>query len=153
MGREIYVNQPLTSHKIMDILDKNPDLQIIKCPPSIYQRISPKYITALSKLGVEIQIIPKRGRPKKYGEEDLQTIQDMIKEGYSPQEISDTLNIPIKTVYYYNKKTLKKGRKRKYSSKIEEKVKLLYKNGSNAKKISEDLKIPLRSVYDLLKRK
>lgn len=152
MGNEIYINQPLTAHKIMDILDKNPDLKIIKCPPSIYQRISPKYLDALSKLGIEVQTVQKRGRPKKYGENDQQTIQNMIKEGCSPQEISDTLNIPLKTVYYFNKKPLPKGRKRKYSSETEEKIKSLHKNGLPAKKISEELNIPLRSVYDLIKR-
>lgn len=152
MAEKIYISHPLTSQKIVEILDENPDLKTIKCPPSIYKRISPKYMDALSKLGIEVKPEHKKGRPKKYEESDQKTIQNMLKEGFNPQEIADTLQIPIKTVYYLKKTRLNRGRKRKYTDETEKKVKNLYKRGTSAQDISERLKIPLRTVYSLIKR-
>lgn len=77
----------------------------------------------------------------------------MFKQGYTPQEISNTLNIPLKTVYYLNKTPLKQGRKPKYSLETVRKVKSSHNEGVSAKEISEKLDIPLRSVYSLLKRR
>jgi len=151
--REIYVNRPLTSHKIMEILDKNPELEKITCPPSIYRRMASRYIEALSRLGVKVEPVQRRGRPKKYDEKCLKKLEYMFKQGYTPNEISDTLKIPLKTVYYFNKSSLKKGRKNKYTSKTINKVQTLHDKGLSAREISDNLNIPLRSVYDLLKRK
>jgi hypothetical protein len=152
LDKEIYINQPLSSHKIMEILDKHPDLEKIKCPPSIYQRISPKYLDVLSKLGVKVEAIKKTGRPRKYKESDIKNIQKKVKEGYTFQEISTDLNIPLKTVYYINNTPLKRGRKPKYSSDTIKKVNELYNKGLSAQNISDELKIPLRTVYSLLKK-
>lgn len=136
----------------MEILDKYPELKKIKCPPSIYQRTSPKYLEALSKLGVEVEALKKRGRPRKYDKSDVKTIRKMLREGFTPQEVSDDLGIPLKTIYYFNKTPLKRGRKGKYSPKTLKKVKNLYNEGLKARDISEKLNIPLRTVYSLLKR-
>lgn len=151
MVRELYVNHPLTSHKIMEILDKNPELERITCPPSVFQRIAPKYIQALSRLGINVESVNKRGRPRKYSAEDRRSVDEMFKHGHSPQEISDVLKIPLKTVYYFNKNPLKKGRKKKYSSETINKVQKMHENGLTAREISDDLEIPLRSVYQLMK--
>lgn len=152
MGREIYVNIPLSSQKILKILETNPELEKIKCPPSLYKRIAPQYLDVLSKLGVEVEPLPKKGRPRKYGEKEVKSIQGMLQKGYTPQKISERLGIPLKTVYYLNKTPLERGRKRKYSLKTEKKVKNLYHKGLSAREISEDMNIPLRTVYFLLKR-
>ena len=152
MDQEIYVNQPLTSHKIMEILEENPEVMKITCPPSIYQRITPRYIEALSKLGVKVEPVTKRGRPKKYHEGDKRNINNLLTKGKSPQEISDALNIPLKTVYYFIESPLKRGRKPKYSYETEQKVKSMYDEGCSAKEISQNLNIPLRSVYSLVKK-
>lgn len=151
MGKEIYVNQPLSSQKIMEILDKNPELEKIKCPPSIYQRIAPKYLEALSKLGVDVEAVSYKGRPTKYDEEDVEKISLLQKKGLSFQEISEKLCIPLKTIYYLNKTPLKKGRKKKYSSEIIQEVKDLSDNGLSAREISKNLNIPLRTVYSFMK--
>lgn len=151
MGQEIYINKPLSSQKIMEILDKNPELEKIKCPPSIYQRISPKYLEALSKLGVDVEAVSYKGRPKKYDEADIEKISVLKKKGLTFQEISDELGIPLKTIYYLNKTPLKKGRKVKYSSETIQEVKDLSDNGLSAREISKNLNIPLRTVYSLLK--
>lgn len=152
MDEEIYVSEPLSSRKIMEILEKHPNLKKIKCPPSIFKRTSSKYVDALSKLGVEIEPVVKKGRPKKYGESEIKIIDKMQKEGYSIQEISDKLHIPLKTVYYLNETPLKRGRSRKYTPETEKEVKNLHKKGLSALDISKKLKMPLRTVYGFIKR-
>ncbi len=153
MGHEIYISEPLTSQKIMEVLDKNPELRKITCPPSLYKRIPTRYLEALSKLGVEVKPMEKLGRPRKYGEKERDRVNKMFKQGYTPQEISDALNIPLKTVYYLNKTPLKQGRKPKYPPETLRKAKSCHQKGVSAKEISEKLNIPLRSVYSLLKRR
>ncbi|MBI5459824.1 helix-turn-helix domain-containing protein [Methanobacterium sp.] len=152
MKDEIYVNKPLSFSRIMELLDQYPDLKKISCPPSLYSRISPKYIQALNELGVTVVPVEKKGRPKKYNEKDAENIRHLLKSGNTPKEIAETLNIPLKTVYYLKESPLKRGRKIKYDTLKVKKVKNLYKNGVPAKDISKDLKIPLRTVYSLLKR-
>lgn len=136
----------------MELLDKYPQLKKIKCPSSLYLRTSKKYLDALSELGIEVEPVIKRGRPKKYGETEGKIIQKMLNEGKSPKEIAEKLEIPLKTVYYLKDTKLKRGRKPKYSKETEDEVKKLHKNGLSAKDISEKLKIPLRTVYCLIKR-
>lgn len=152
MKDEIYVNKPLSFSKIMELLDQYPDLKRISCPPSLYSRISPKYIHALEELGVTVVSVEKKGRPKKYNDKDKENVQHLLKSGSTPQEIAERLNLPLKTVYYLKGSPLKPGRKMKYDTLKVKKVKNLYKNGVPAKDISKDLKIPLRTVYSLLKR-
>lgn len=152
MDQEIYINQPLTSHKIMTILDKNPEIKKITCPPSVYKRTAPRYIEALANLGVKVEPVSKRGRPRKYDEKDRAKINNLLKQGYTPQKISDTLKIPLKTVYYFIESPLKRGRKQKYSLKTAQKVKSMHKEGHSVKEISENLDIPIRSIYSLLNK-
>lgn len=152
MKDEIYVNKPLSFSLIMELLDQHPDLKKISCPPSLYSRISPKYLKALNELGVTVVSIEKKGRPKKYDEKYAHNIQHLLKSGTTPREISERLDIPLKTVYYLKDSPLKRGRKLKYNTNKVKKVKNLYTKGVPAKDISKDLKIPLRTVYSLLKR-
>ena len=143
MEEKIYINKLLSFRRIMELLDQYPDLKKITCPPSLYARISPKYLQALKELGVVVEQAKRRGRPKKYNEEEIHKIKNMLQQGKTPQEITKILNISLKTVYYLNDYQLKPGRKSKYDEKTAEKVKNLYKNGLSAKKISEDMEIPL----------
>jgi len=57
----VYVNEQLSSRKIMEILDSNPDLEKITCPISIYTRISKKYMDALRELNIEVEPVQRRG--------------------------------------------------------------------------------------------
>ncbi len=148
----VYVNEQLSSRKIIEILDNNPDLEKITCPISIYTRISKKYMDALNELGIEVEPVQRRGRPKKYGSNEATKIQSMLDKGESPKAISQKLNLPIKTVYYLKNSSLKRGRKVKYTSEKAKEVKKLYNKGIPAKRISKNLKIPLRTVYLLIKR-
>lgn len=152
LGREIYVNKPLSSQVIMELLDKYPDLKKIKSPKSLYARTSKKYLDALSELGIEVEPVIKRGRPKKYGAKEAIEIHNMLMEGFTPKEISEKLDIPLKTVYYLKDTKLKRGRRPKYSKETENEVKKLNEEGFSAKEISKKLNIPLRTVYDLIKR-
>lgn len=153
LDQEVYVNRALSSQVIMELLDKYPNLKKIKCPQSLYVRTSKKYLKALEELGIEVEPVLKRGRPRKYGDDEAVLIHNLLEEGYSPKDISEKLDIPIKSVYYLKDTKLKRGRKPKYSKEIEDKVKGLYADGFSAKEISEKLNIPLRTVYCLIKRK
>ena len=152
MDQEIYVKKALSSHVIMEILDKYPDLKKIKTPKSLYSRTSKKYLKALNELGIEVEPVIKRGRPKKYGKIEVNKIHDMLDDGSSPKEIAEKLNLPIKTVYYLKDVKLKRGRKPKYSTETSLKVKKLHDDGISAKEISDELDIPLRTVYFLIKQ-
>lgn len=136
----------------MEILEANPDLKKITCPPSIYARISPKYLQALNELGVTVVSVEKKGRPKKYNKEKVEKIQYLLKSGQSPKEISESLQIPLKTVYYLKDSPLKRGRKVKYSPQKVQEIKKLYNNGIPAREIATRMGIPIRTVYSLLKR-
>lgn len=152
MKDEIYVNQPLSFSRIMELLDQYPDLKKITCPPSLYSRITPKYIQALDELGVAVVPVEKKGRPKKYDEEEVEKVRSLLKSGHSPNEIAETLQIPLKTVYYLKESPLKRGRKIKYNQEKVQKVKNLYNKGIPAKKIAACMEIPIRTVYSLIKR-
>lgn len=152
MKDEIYVNKLLSFGRIMELLDQYPDLKKINCPPSLYSRISTKYLQALNELGVKIEPVEKKGRPKKYNDEEIETVKNLIKSGHTPREIAENLQMPLKTVYYLKDSPLKRGRKNKYDPQQVQKVKNLYKNGFTAKEIASNLQIPIRTVYSLLKR-
>lgn len=152
-AEDIYVNQLLTSRKIMDLLDQYPNLKRIRCPHSLYNRTSPKYLEVLKELGVEVKPIKKRGRPRKYSDEQRNLVTKLLKEGKSPQQISGQINIPLKTVYYLKKGIeLKKGRKYKHNQKIRIEIKNMASKGYTAKEISQKFKVPLRTVYYILKK-
>ncbi|MEW6011039.1 MAG: resolvase [Methanobacterium sp.] len=152
-SEDLYVNQPLTSRKIMELLDQNPDLKRIRCPNSLYKRISPKYLEALEELGIEVIPLKNKGRPRKYSDDHRYKVNKLLKEGKTPQQISGQMQIPLKTVYYLKKgMELKKGRKFKYDNKIRLNIKNMAEKGHSAREISNKLNIPLRTIYYILKR-
>jgi hypothetical protein len=136
----------------MELLDQYPDLKKITCPPSLYSRISPKYLQALEELGVAVVPVEKKGRPPKYNDEEIENVERLLKSGHTPKEIAETLQMPIKTVYYLKGSPLKRGRKIRYDQKKVQKVKNLFKKGVSAREIASSQEIPLRTVYSLLKR-
>ncbi|MGA2675296.1 MAG: helix-turn-helix domain-containing protein [Methanobacterium sp.] len=152
MPDEVYINEPLSSRIIMEILEEHPNIKRIKCPTSLYLRTSKKYLDALRKLGVEVEPVLKSGRPKKYGESEVKLIQKMLNNGSNPSEISEKLHLPIKTVYYLKETPLKRGRKPKYTPETEVEIRRLHAEGLPVKEISERLGIPLRTVYSIIKK-
>ena len=152
LDQEIYVKKALSSHVIMEILEKYPELKKIKTPKSLYNRTSKKYLKALYELGIDVEPVIKRGRPKKYGTNDVNEIHNMLDDGLNPKDIAVKLDMPLKTVYYLKDVKLKRGRKPKYNKETSLKVKNLHENGISAKEISDKLDIPLRTVYFLIKK-
>ena len=96
MSSKVHVNKPLSSKLIIEILDENPDLEEINCPLSLYERTSKIYLDALSELGIKINVIESRGRPKKYDDELKNTIENMVRSGLSVKTIASRLNINTK---------------------------------------------------------
>ncbi|USG99568.1 DUF1699 family protein [Thermococcus argininiproducens] len=98
---EVYINLRPTKIILVKILEKAPNVKVIKCPPSLYPKVSKKIVKALSQMGIEL--VPanhSRGRPKKYDVSTLKLIEELIKKGKTPKEISEELGIPLRTVYY-----------------------------------------------------
>lgn len=151
MSSKIHVTKPLSSKLIIEILDENPDLEEINCPLSLYKRTSEIYLRALSELGVKVNIIESRGRPKKYDENLSKQVNEMLESGLSVKTIASKLNINAKTVYYLKNIRLKQGPKSKYSDKTKEKIFTMRENGTPVKTISKKLDIPIRTIYYILK--
>ena len=153
---EIHISTTLSSKKIVELIDKYPNLKIITCPKSIYNRISKKYLEVLDELGIAVKIKYNWGKPVKYTEKDRINVINLIKEGLFPQNIAKKLDIPVQSVYYLKNKNkdeqikLKRGKRKKYSYDIREKVKKLANEGIPIKIISKSENIPLRTVYDII---
>ena len=151
MSSKIHVNKPLSSKLIIEILDENPDLEEINCPLSLYERTSEIYLDALGELGITINIIESRGRPKKYDDDLKDQINEMLNSGLSVKTVASKLNIDSTTVYYLKKDKLKQGPKSKYSEKTRQEIVEMKNNGTPVSKISEKLNIPVRTIYYILK--
>ncbi|HII60544.1 DUF1699 family protein [Pyrococcus horikoshii] len=98
---EVYINLRPTKEIIVRILENSPNVKVIGCPPSLYPKVSKKVMRALEQMGIKIIPVEKgRGRPKKYSTRTLEVINEMLRSGKTPREISKTLGIPIRTLYY-----------------------------------------------------
>ena len=147
----IHITQNLSLFRIMDLIDEYPNLKKITCSPSIYNRISSKYIDALEQLQIKVVKEYHWGASKKpcdYEEELLQ----LASEGYKATEIAEIFDISLNRVYYLlrrNKTKLNTNtKKHDYYE-----VKLLKESGLKPKEISEKLNIPIRTVYYILNKK
>ena len=98
---EVYINLRPTKIILVKILERAPNVKTIGCPPSLYPKVSKKIIRALDQMG--IKLVPmnhSRGRPRKYDHSTIKRIEELVKKGKTPKEISEELNIPLRTVYY-----------------------------------------------------
>ncbi|AXV37139.1 MAG: resolvase [Methanobacterium sp. BRmetb2] len=152
MVEEVYLEEPLSSKLISQLLKENPNLKKIILPEEVYIKTSKQIFDELIKLDIVVSPRARRGRPKKYGELEVYLIQKMLDKGTSLVEISDILRIPLKSVYYLKKTDLKQGRRSKYSDETVNQIKKLYEDGIPVRQISKESKIPVRTIYDLLKR-
>ncbi|WP_048146588.1 DUF1699 family protein [Pyrococcus abyssi] len=102
---EVYINLRPTKEVIVRILDNAPNVKVIGCPPSLYPKVSKKVLRALEQMGIKVIPVEKgRGRPRKYSYKTLMMIEELLKKGKTPREISRDLGIPIRTLYYLLKK-------------------------------------------------
>ncbi len=154
---EVHVSFQLTSRKIIELMDTYPSLRRITCPKSIYDRISPKYLEALEGLGVSVEVKYNWGRKNKYSQEEIDEVIDLLNQKKSPEDVADTLEIPLSRVNYfkskYHDKVNVKNYNRKYNQDLRNNIKSLHCEGFKPKEIAEQKNIPLRSVYYILNNK
>lgn len=153
---EVHISSQLTFLKIIDLLDTYPSLKRITCPPSIFNRISSRYLKALDENGISVEIKHNWGR-KKYSKDFINQVIDLFNEGKRSKEISNILDVPESNVNYikskyFNRITVK-HHKRKYDDDCRLKVKSMRDSGLKPKDISNELNIPVRSIYYILNKK
>lgn len=147
----IHITKALSSARILELIDKYPNLEEITCSPSVYNRTSQTYIEALSQLDIEVKKKYNWGAKSQSNGLEFEVLK-LSDEGLKPKEISQKLDITLNRVYYLLRKAKAKfdNRKRKYDY---NEVKQLKSDGLSASEISEKLNIPLRTVYYILNKK
>lgn len=147
----IHITKALTSSMIVELIEEYPNLEVITCSPSVYNRTSNTYIDALSQLDIEVKKKYNWGAKSKSNGAEFEVLK-LSDEGLKPREIAEKLDITINRVYYLLKKSQANfdNRKRKHSH---SEVKALHDDGLSAKDISQKLDIPIRSVYYILNKK
>lgn len=147
----IHITKTLTSSMIVELIEEYPNLEVITCSPSVYNRTSDTYIDALSQLDIEVEKKYNWGAKSKSNGLEFE-VRDLSNQGLKPREIAEKLDITLNRVYYLLKKsgTDFNNRQRKHNY---DEIKQLKNEGLSVKEISEKLDIPLRSVYYILNKK
>ena len=87
---------------VVALLENDPNLSIILCPPSLYELTSKRVRHALKKVGVSLEKGSYTvGRPRKYTNRDVREMVALYDDGMPVSTISEELGIPRRTVYYY----------------------------------------------------
>lgn len=147
----VHITKALTSSIIVDLIEKYPNLEVITCSPSVYNRTSDTYIDALSQLDIEVKKKYNWGAKSQTNGAEFEVLK-LSDEGLKPREIAQRLDISINRVYYLLKKSNADfdNRVRKHNH---DDVKQLKCEGFSAKQIAQKLDMPLRSVYYILNKK
>jgi hypothetical protein len=94
-----------TINILASILTAAPNVEQITCPPSLYERTPAKIQRALEKIGIRFEaLLLTPGRPRSHPNWKIQKVYELERKGYSAKEISQELDIPLTTIYYYLKK-------------------------------------------------
>jgi len=102
--RELYINMRPSANLIMLMTENLPNLQILLCPPSLLGQTSTRVFRILKKKGIEIKENPIRvGRPMVHKDKTVNSVLELRTQGVSAAKISEQLEIPLRTVYYYLK--------------------------------------------------
>ena len=105
---EVYLSLRPTMQIISKVLDRSPNLGKITCPPSLYLQVSKKVFRFLESKKVTIQSGDfKVGRPKIHDDETIRQIISQRAAGKAAKKISEDLDVPLRTVYFYLKNGLK----------------------------------------------
>lgn len=147
----IHITKALTSAMIVDLIEEHPNLAEITCSPSVYNRTSSKYISALEQLDINVVKKYNWGAKSRSNGVEFEVLK-LSNEGLKPREIAEKLDMSLNRVYYLLKKAnaIFDNRKRKHNHSD---VKQLRHEGLSAKEISQKLDIPLRTVYYILNKK
>ncbi|KZX13818.1 hypothetical protein [Methanobrevibacter oralis] len=150
---KVHITEALTSVKIVELIDKYPNLEEITCAPSVYERTSNNYIQALEQL--DIKVTKKYNWGAKSQSNGLEhDVYKLANSGMSAHEIAEKLDISLNRVYYLVKKVNNDFKFENIKKKHDhEKVKSLKEEGLNASQIAKNLDIPIRSVYYILNKK
>ena len=149
--KTIHITKALTSAIIVDLIEEYPNLEIITCSPSVYNRTSSRYIEALSQLDIDVKIKYNWGAKSQTDGQEFEVLE-MSREGLNAREISQKLGISLNRVYYLLRKT--HGRFDNYKRKHDhDEVKASKNEGLSVREISEKLDIPKRTVYYILNNK
>jgi hypothetical protein len=103
--KKVHLSVRPTINILASILTAAPSVKVVTCPPSLYERTPKKIRQALSKIGIAFEaFLLTPGRPRSHPNWKIDKVYGLEKKGYSAKEISDELDIPLTTVYYYLKK-------------------------------------------------
>lgn len=110
------------------------NIKKISLTPTAYKQTPDKTIRFLKEEGIEIEVLQRRGRPRKLGKEEITKIMAARQEGLSFYRISKVLNIPKSTIfdYYKRNKHLKINNEEIEEIKIREAKKLFEKIITNS---------------------
>ena len=147
----VHITRTLTSALIVELIEKYPNLKVITCSPSVYDRTSDRYVEALNELDIEVKKQYNWGAKSKSQGAEFKVLK-LSNKGLKPQEIAEKLDISLNRVYYLLNKSKASfdNRKRKHNHGA---VKRLNSEGLSAKEIALKLDIPIRSVYYILNKK
>ncbi len=102
---EVHLSIRPTINILASILTAAPKVETITCPPSLFERTPKKIQDALGKIGVNFTpLLLTPGRPRSHPNWKIEKVYELDKKGLSVKEISEELDIPLTTVYYYLKK-------------------------------------------------
>lgn len=154
----VHVTKAFTLKNLMDLIDEYPNLNTITCSKSIYDRTPSRYFEALQSVDIKVEIEYKWGENRKYTEEEINRVLNLLNKGNSPKNISELLDIPLERVYYFRSKYSNNDKNdyyynRKYDDETYDEIFKLKSENYKAKEISEKLNIPLRTVYYILNKK
>ena len=154
---EVHVSSPLSSRKLVELMDTYPSLKRITCPKSIYDRMSSKYIKILKEdLNITVEVKYNWGK-RKYSKKEVDSVIELFNEGKRSDEIASQLDMPISNVNYikskYSDRINVKHYKKKYDDECRLRIKSMKEDGLKPKEISQNLGIPVRSVYYILNKK
>ncbi len=94
-----------TVNILASILTAAPDVKTITSPPSLFVRTPKKLRDALEKIGVDFTpLLLTPGRPRLHPNWKIDKAYALDEKGFSVKEISEELDIPLTTVYYYLRK-------------------------------------------------
>lgn len=147
----VHITKALTSSMIVELIEEYPNLEVITCAPSVYDRTSSAYIDALSQLDIEVVKKYNWGAKSRTDGAEIE-VRNLYNEGLKPKEIAEKLGITLNRVYYLLRKgnAEKDNRKRKHDH---DEVRRLKDEGLTAREIAEKLDMPLRTVYYILNKR
>src|SRR3989338_5681626 len=102
--KHVYVNLRPTLDIVQATLAQCPTLENLSCPPSLYAQTSKKVFQQLQEKSIKFTSGDfKVGRPVKYEDATAKAIFDQRKTGVPVKQISENVNMPLRTVYFYLK--------------------------------------------------